>query len=202
MGVIEIIVLIGIIISFVFGLISLIVSLKANSFSKNANKISEKSLKLSEECANMNKENISLSHIDNPIILCCDDCILFDNEDNYGGDYYLIVNVLINNKSLQPVTIKNYSCYLGTGKDNIYIPNIDYVHIKEYKVSKSIKVDSTIFPIYLNGNESKKVSVAISIGKAEYSQYYGKNGIQLSFSTTQSVKSIYIKSDNTIDYTK
>ena len=48
-GVIEIIELIGIIISFVFGLISLIVSIKANSFSKNANKISEKSLKLSEE---------------------------------------------------------------------------------------------------------------------------------------------------------
>ncbi len=202
MEIIEIIELLGITIAFITGISSFIISLKSNNISKRSNKISEESLKLSKECANMSKENIELNHIGNPVLITGDKCILFNNDKGYEGDYYLIVNILINNKSLQPITIKDFSCFLGTGKDSIYISNIDYIKIKEYTMFEKIIVNSTIFPIYLNGNESKEVSVAISLGKAEYNQYYGKSGIELNFSTTYSSKKINIKSDNTIDYTK
>ena len=199
MELIEIIELIGIIIALITGVSSFILSLKSNSLAKKSNKISEDSLRLSQECANMNKENVHLSHIENCIIVSIDNCVLIDNEDTYGGDFCLIVNVLIDNKSLHPVTIKDYCCYLGSGKDSVYICSIDYVHLKEYNKTS---INSTFFPIYLNGNESKEVSVAILLSKVEYNQFYAKNGIELSFTTTHSSKKIYIKADNTIDYTK
>jgi len=139
MELIEIIKLIGIIIALITGVSSFILSLKSNNLAKKANKISEDSFKLSQECANMNKENVHLSHIGNCIIVPIDNCVLIDNEDTYSGDFCLIANIL------QPITIKDYGCYLGSGKDSVYICKIDYVHLKEYNKTSTNSTFSNIF---------------------------------------------------------
>lgn len=219
MNVVEIIELIGVGVAIIFGIISWYysketrkISKKANELSeesvkiaKDANKLSEKSLKIAEESMNINKENIELNCITNPILLnnkSNKNNIMFVKKDY--SDFILLLKVQIANHSIQPTTVKQFSFFIGEGKNSMYmyINREEMINIESYSTgSEIIKVkDVNKFPIYIQGNEVKEVTIAVGLDKSEYQQYYARYGVELQFETTSSQIKLYVPSDNTIEY--
>ena len=226
MGVTDVIELIGIVVAIIFGASSWFYSQKSKRTSeesiqiaKNANKLSEESIKISkeanalsersikiaEETMSINKENIELYSSYNPIILNTNsekNKIVFIKKDY--SDYILILKIQITNRSIQPVTIKNYSCYLGKEGNSMYLyfDKTDMMDIESYTTGvTSTKLENVNkFPVYLQANEMKEITIAVGLGNSEFQQYYARNGIQIDFETTNSSKEIWVSSENTILY--
>ena len=104
--------IIGIGLSFVLGVISLIFAIKSNNTAKKANLISNeanniasKSLKISQEQQNEKKENIVISLYKNIEILKTNPSIKYIGNPSWD-DYLLIIPIEIKNKSSKPVSIK------------------------------------------------------------------------------------------------
>ncbi len=222
----DIIEIIGIVVAIIFGAISWFYSQKSKKISeesieiarnanklseesikisKDANKLSERSIKIAEETMNINKENIELYSSFNPIILSNNsekNKIVFIKKDY--SDYILLLKIQITNRSIQPVTIKNFSCYLGKEGNSmyLYINKEDMIDIESYTTGVTpIKLENVNkFPIYLQGNEMKEVTIAIGLDNSYCKQYYAKDGIQIEFKTTNASKKIWISSEHTIEY--
>ena len=88
----DIIELIGIVITFILGIVSVAFSVLANNKSKEANKIAKEALELSKSIDKKNMENISFESINNPVIIKQSVNIEFKSEDDYdSSDFYLMV---------------------------------------------------------------------------------------------------------------
>lgn len=219
MDVVEIIELLGVGVAIIFGGISWYYSSKAQKISKkanelseesvkiakDANKLSEKSLKISEESISINKENVELEDFTNPILLnnmSGKNNIVFVKRDY--SDFILLLKIKITNHSIQPVTIKQYSVYIGKAPNSsyMYFDRDNMIDIEAYNtVTGLIKLENVNkFPMYLQAKEMKQVTIAIGLTNSEYQQYYARNGVEITFETTNSQKKIYIPSDNTIEY--
>ncbi len=219
MNTVEIIELIGVVVAIIFGAVSWfyskkskIISEEANKLSeeslkiaKDANKLSEKSIKIAEESININKENVELKSTTNPILLSNKsgkNNIVF-NKKNYS-DFILLLEIQVTNHSLQPISLKKFSFYIGKGENSIYmyIDKDDLIDIESYTITSEVRKIKNVnkFPMYLQANEMKEVTIAIGLNSADYQQYYARNGVEIRFETTNSQKLLYIPSDNTIEY--
>lgn len=219
MNTVEIIELIGVVVAIIFGAVSWfyskkskIISEEANKLSeeslkiaKDANKLSEKSIKIAEESININKENVELKSTTNPILLSNKsgkNNIVFNKKDY--SDFILLLEIQVTNHSLQPISIKKFSFYIGEGENSIYmyIDKDDLIDIESYTITSEVRKIKNVnkFPMYLQANEMKEVTIAIGLNSADYQQYYARNGVEIRFETTNSQKLLYIPSDNTIEY--
>lgn len=217
MNTVEIIELIGVVVAIIFGAVSWfyskkskIISEEANKLSeeslkiaKDANKLSEKSIKIAEE--SINKESVEFKSTTNPILLSNKsgkNNIVFNKKDY--SDFILLLEIQVTNHSLQPISLKKFSFYIGKGENSIYmyIDKDDLIDIESYTITSEVRKIKNVnkFPMYLQANEMKEVTIAIGLNSADYQQYYARNGVEIRFETTNSQKLLYIPSDNTIEY--
>ena len=146
-------------------------------------------------------ENVSFESI-NPIIIKQNVNIEFKSEgDNDFSDFYLILNIRINNKSFQAVTINKVTIFIGKDGDETYHNSSDLVDVISYKeYRKNIKLKNVNeFPYYLQPNESKDITIVLGLMETDRLQFV-TNGATLNFSTPNKTYTLPIKSANTLEY--
>lgn len=197
----SIIEIIGIIISFILGLISLTyaiksynMSKKANAISKEANEIASKSLKISQDNQNEQKENIEINSYDCLKILKQNPLIQYKGNPCWN-DYLLIIPVEINNKSSKPVSIKRPFFFFGKNGEYLYISDDDFYYVEGY--NQEIK-----FPYYMKERETKHVDIIIGISSSDRLNFYSNKGITLSFEGTNNNYKKYFSSTYVVDDNK
>lgn len=194
----NIIEIIGISLSFVLGLISLIFAIKSYNMSKKANLISNeandialKSLKISQDNQNEQKENIIITAYKNLEILKTNPSIQYIG--NHGwDDYLLIVPVEIKNKSSKPVSIKRPFFFWGNHGDYLYVGDDEFYYIEGYNQ----KVN---FPYYMKEKETIHIDIIIGITSSDRLKFYSNNGITLTFEGTTNNYKKYFSATSVID---
>lgn len=197
----EIVELIGIVVAIIVGISSIIFSLIAHFKSKEANKIAKEALELSKKINQQNLENILLENIKNPVLLKRHINIDYKNMENSDySDYYLILQIRINNKSFQAATINEISAFIGKEGNANYFNMDDLVDVLSYDdFSKKVYLKNiNEFPYYVLPKESKNITIVIGIEETDRIQFLA-NSCQLELKTSQKIYKLSVDGSMAIE---
>ena len=190
--------IIGISLSFILGLISLIFAIKSyntskksNTISNEANDIALKSLKIAQDVQNEQKENIEISSYKNIEILKRNSNIQFVGNISWD-DYLLIIPVEIKNKSSKPVSIKRPFFFWGNEGEYFYVSDDEFYNVEGYNQ----KID---FPYYMKEKETIHIDIIIGISSSDRLVFYSNKGITLSFEGTNNNYKKFFATTSVID---